>query len=188
MFKLFLKCIFICSLSFAVLFACKNKNNISKINSIDSLKNVLTSVSNKLAEIDSQKIYQMYKEYQNNSVQIKIYFNDKKGNGVWENITQYGVINDPLSQFVDNRGSYLNQIQNSKKQLENLKNDIENNAIAEKQFNIYFKQESDNIKKLDNQVGIAVDQTKSIISLFDTLNPKILVIIENLKKDKKLSK
>lgn len=185
MLKQIFKGLFVCILSLPFLLACKNNYKTSKFNSIDSLKNVLTSINNKLAEIDSQKIYRMYNEYQKNTGQIKIYFNDKKGNGVWECITQYDVINDPLSQFIDNRGNYLNQIQNSKKQLENLKNDVANNAISEKQFNVYFKQESENTKKLDVNVGIAMDQTKNIMGLFDTLNPKILVIIENLKKDRK---
>jgi hypothetical protein len=184
MFKLKSRSFFICFLFLFVLLACRNLKNSPEVRRIDSLKSVLSTVNSKLAEIDSLKIYTMYKDNQNNTMQLGMYFNNKKENGVWECITQYDRVNFIFSDFINNRSLFISQIQKSKKQLDDLRSDFINKSISIKQFNTFFNQESDIINKLNTDVVYSVDQTKNGMALFDTLNPKVLSIIAKLKEEK----
>ncbi len=176
---------FFASLLLLFLFvSCKNLKNSPEVKRIDSLKTILTEVRNKLAEVDSQKIYKTYSDHQNNSLQIKLYFNDKKENGVWENITQYDAINDPLIDFINKRGLFQSQIQQSTKQLNDLRSDFINKTINKEQFIVYYDKEAGIIEKLGNKVETSVNFIKDEMTIFDTLNPKILIIIEKLKAEK----
>jgi len=75
------KIIFTCILFICKLIKCRNSKDSPEIKHLDSLKNVLFLANIKLAEIDSQKISKIFIDYQSNSGQIKLYFNDKKKMG-----------------------------------------------------------------------------------------------------------
>lgn len=181
-----MKCrIIITSLLFVFfLVACNNLKDSQEVKRIDSLRNVLSTVNSKLAEIDSLKVSKILIDYQDNTKQIERCFHGDNQNEIWDCLTQFAEINDILSDFMNKKGNFISQVQKSTKQLDNLQSDFINNTISKKQFNVFFQQESDFIKNLGNNIEISVTHTKAEINRYDTLHPQILNIIEKLKKEK----
>jgi hypothetical protein len=168
----------------SVLAACHNLNTSPEVKRIDSLKYVLFKVNSELAEVDSQKVSKILIDYQNNTGQLERYFDGNDQNKVWDYLTQFAEINEMLSDFMNKRGNFIKQVHTSTVQLENLRSDFINRTISKEQFNVFFQQESDFIKNLNKNVKISVNNSLAGINQYDTLNPKILIIIEKLKKRK----
>ena len=174
--------ILIASLGFA---SCNNNKYKKEISKIDSLYIIIDSIEKTLSTIDTVNIRNIYKEYSENINEIKENFNDKKEDSVWSVITNYGVIKTPLKNYVNDFRGYYNEIKFSKKQLDDLKADIKDGNIKEEKISDYTKNETEAVIKLKELVEINVNGVKEKLKLFDSLNPKVIKIINNLKKNLK---
>lgn len=165
--------------------SCINTKRSKHLKTVDSLYTILDSVESKLYSLDSIKVQNTYTEYKKNIDKIKLYFDDKKDDSTWSTITTYGVIRKPLKEYTKNADIYSEEITFSRKQLDSLKADIKAKNIPEDKIKEYTKSEADAINKLNQQVAITIERVNTSIHLYDSLNPKIIKIIEHLEKTEK---
>lgn len=152
---------------------------------IDSLYIVIDSIEKNLFSTDTVIIKKAFEEYSTNIGLIRDNFNDKKEDSVWSVITTYGLIRKPLKDFIRNYPGYYKEIKYSRNQLDSLKADIENGNIEENKVKEYADYEADAVNSLKILVDISVNGAKEKLKLFDSLNPKVIKVIDKLKKDKK---
>ena len=162
--------------------SCNNNKHPKEIKKIDSLITVIDSIEQNLINADTAKIRSVYNIYLNNIDQIKENFNDKKEDSTWSVITTYWIIRKPLKEFFKKCPHFFNEINFSKKQLDSLKTDINNNNIPENKISEYTKTEADAVNNLMQEVSVSINLVNDRIHLFDSLNPKVIKVIEKLKK------
>ena len=100
-------------------------------------------------------------------------------------MTAYGVINSPLKSFIRDYHGLYKEIRFSENQLDSLKADIQNNNITKEKIQEYIKDETNAVSTLKSRVMICVKYTRDNLKLYDSLTPKIIRVIEKLKKDHK---
>lgn len=162
--------------------SCTSTKNHPQLSTIDSLNLVLDTLEKTLNSVDSAKVNKTFSEYQGNIKKIKEYFDDKKDDSTWSTITVYGVIRKPLKEYKKNISVFSENILYSRKQLDSLKSDIKANNIPEDKIKEYTKAEVDAVYSLKQQVNIIIPHTLETLHLFDSLNPKVIKIIEKLEK------
>ena len=170
-----------------VFYSCNHKTHPKKVARIDSLFKVVDSVEKKLGEVDTINIKKVYKEYLDNLGLISMYFNNKKDDSTWSTITAYGVINSPLKSFVKVYSSLYKEIKYSRKQLDSLKYDIENDNLEKEKIDSYTNNECNAVNTLKMQSFSEANGAIINLRLFDSLNPKVIRVIERLKKVSKLN-
>jgi len=168
--------------------SCKNNNHSKEIKKIDSLYTVIDSIEKNLIKADTAKIKGVFKVYLHNIEQIKEKFNDKKEDSTWSVITTYGIIRKPLKDFLKKIPGFYDEIKFSKKQLDSLKTDIKNNNIPDNKISEYTKTEADAVNNLMQEVNISINLVNARLQLFDSLNPKVIKVIEKLTKNGKNKK
>lgn len=162
--------------------ACKSDKHAKEIKTIDSLYTVIDTIEKNLNSADTIKIKVVFEEYMKNIGQIRDCFNDKKGDTTWKTITSYGIIKKPLKKFLNDYSALYEEIRYSRKQLDNLKADIEGENIQKDTILEYTKNETAAVNSLKQIVNITVKGVKTNLKLFDSLNPKVIRVIEQLKK------
>jgi len=178
---------FICFLLIASIgfTACKSNKHVKEIKAVDSLYTVIDSIEKTLAGIDTTQIRKTYKTYLDNIGLLKKNFKDKKEDSVWSVMTTYGIIKKPLKSFISDYPGYYSEIEYSRNQLDSLKIDINSGNIKDDKIAEYTKTEAEAVNSLKQQVEISVNITKDRLKLYDSLNPKVIKVIEKLKKEGK---
>jgi hypothetical protein len=120
--------------------------------------------------------------------QIRDCFNDNKGDTTWKTIMPYGIIRKPLKNFLNEYSGLYKEIRYSRKQLDNLKADIEGGNIQKDTISEYTKNEVAAVNSLKQIVNITINGVQTNLKLFDSLNPKVIHLIKQLKKDGKINK
>ena len=83
---------------------------------------------------------------------------------------------------------YLSDIDSSRKQLENLKHDVKEKLIDEKEFENYFNIEAKTVNELTFKINKQVDLVLRQFKNFDTVHPYLLKLLEKYPKDKSPNK
>jgi hypothetical protein len=161
---------------------CKNNKYQKEIAKIDSLKTVLNKVEKKLTEIDTNVVHEKYKKYKENMNVISVNYSYNKKDLGWNTICQYGKIEKPLRDFSSEQGDIKKELKFSRKQLDSLKFDIQNGNIEKKEMSEFIESESDAVAEIVQTIKITNENTKTELNRFDTLNPKIEIIIKKIKK------
>mgnify|MGYP001571848723 FL=1 len=168
-----------------LLSACKSYKHQKELQTIDSLNIVIDSIERNLSQADTGRVKKIFAEYTQNLESIKENFDDQKDDSTWPALTAYGIINKPLKNFLKNFNGFCEEISYSRKQLDSLRTDIENGNIPEENISSYSKTEADAVNDLKTTVDLALRDVNDKMHLFDSLNPKIIRIIERLKKNGK---
>jgi len=168
--------------------ACKSGKHAKEVKTIDSLYTVIDTIEKNLNSADTIKVKDVFEEYMKNIGQIRDCFNDKKGDTTWKIITPYGIIKKPLKNFLNDYSSLYEEIRYSRKQLDNLKADIEGGNIQKDTILEYTENEVISVNRLKQIVNFSVDGVQKNLKLFDYLNPKLIHLIKQLKKDGKTNK
>lgn len=168
--------------------ACKSGKHAKEIKTIDSLYTVIDTIEKNLNSADTIKVKDVFEEYMKNIGQIRDCFNDKKDDTTWKAITSYGIIRKPLRNFLNDYSALYEEIRYSRKQLDNLKADIEGENIQKDTILEYTKNEVAAVNSLKQIVNITVNGVQTNLKLFDSLNPKVIQLIAKLKKNGKTNK
>jgi len=162
---------------------CNNPDRSSEIAKIDSLYTVLDTIAVNLKEVDTAGIKTRNTEYWDNINEIKKNYNGTPGDTAWTIVTQYGGIKKTFKKFLFNYHFWEKEIAFSKEQLDSLKYDVENNLITKEDFKKYFKGEEEAVNSLNQDIFFSIKNVDIYSGVFDTLNPKIIKVIETLKKE-----
>jgi hypothetical protein len=168
-----------------ILSGCKPSYITSGIRQIDSLAVSVNDLSLMLSAMDTISMREKYSLYQTSITQMKNFHEDHFEKDEWQSMTQYGNIGKALKVFFQKLPAYRTETAFAKNQLENLKYDLSQKLITREQFSEYFEREKEAVNSLQFFEAYHIAAMTQLES-FDTLYPRIVVIIENHynKKDK----
>jgi hypothetical protein len=160
--------------------ACNNPNE-KEINEINALIAKATETENSLLSIDTSKVFGTKRQLE-------------------ADIESFSEIGDTLSKaeafkVSDIFGSkkkfyrltagypkFIEQIETSKKQLNDLKQDLENGLINKDNYSTYYSDEQIALKDLDLQINKLVIGIDIVVEKYEKDRPELLNLIEKLKQ------
>ena len=158
--------------------SCDNINIKKELKAIDSLNQVIGKADIKIKDIDVEKVKKCQEEVIANLNIIEEYYQDTLPRELIKLLSDYNSIKKPLKRFLDNKEYYDKEIVYSKKQLQNLKQDIEKRLITKEQFQEYYSTEMKAVSDLERDINLYVNTAKTKIDWFNSTNPKIREVIE----------
>lgn len=161
--------------------ACHNKETRIYMSRIDSITAALSEAEMKLAEVNHDSISAKYALYQEYAKKINNdYFKKDVQSPEWKYMTLYHYVRKPFRNIASNHADYLRQITQNREQLDNLKHDIRNNALAPEEIETYIREEKRSaavfVDKIIRQVDAALKEEIN----FDTVHPQILKMLAEM--------
>ncbi len=162
-------------------FSCSKPEKDDMLLKIDSLQTSLKQLEENMQEITIRQAKDMYATYSMNVNKLKKYIDTQKEDSLFIDLKNYSFIRTPLKKFVKKQPKWEEEIAYTRKQLDDLYQDVTTNAISPETFTTYFNSEAEAIAQLNNEIPVYVKHMKEQMVNFDTLNPRIEEIIKNLK-------
>lgn len=165
-----------------ILFSCSNFKHKKEIRIIDSLYCVLDSTEMKMNEIDLDELRSMKSTYMGTIEDFRSCSANKDLDSVWAIVTGFSTIKSYLKKYINEHNNVEAELKFSRNQLKDLKNSLKNNKIPEDSINNYIQLETSSVDVFNKKVIHLIDFTKQGIELYDSLNPQMIEVIEELKK------
>lgn len=166
------------------IFSCKHTNREHNLAKVDSLMVVLEKADNMLkTEINYDSVTFMFNELKNIEEAISpvlIKLTQKEKSDYMQLMSSEKHFKNLIASF----DKYNEELEYSKKQLQNLKFDFENRIIKKEKFNEYLETEKKAVYSLLNSLKTEVYKNKKHFERFYYFNP----IVEKIIVDKKLNK
>jgi len=89
-----------------------------------------------------------------------------------------------LYRLTENYPNFVRQIEFTKTQLENLKQDLENGLIKKEEFSGYYEIEQSALMNLNHEIDKSINGIETAIGKFEIDRPDLLKMIEQKKLDK----
>lgn len=160
---------------------CKNKEQKKNIAKIDSVISKIDSVNIVFSRLKFEKIKSSYELYSSNEGFMKENFNEIRTDENWPLMCAYSNVRKPIKTAFQNYYIIKNDVDTCKKQLENLKHDLKEGIINNKDFNTYFATESQFAKNAVDNVKSKLFLSERYIKKFDSLQPLVNKMIEEFK-------
>ena len=164
--------------------SCKNNIVKSELFAIDSLQGIVINCKKILSEINTDSLTIIKDSIFNGLDYIKTNYNDSLTHETARLLTDYNKIYKTITIFTENSAYYKQELAYSKKQLENLKNDIDKGFATEKKFNEFFAEEYRAVINLEKPIIFSNNAIKTLQGQFILINPKIQDIISELNSKK----
>jgi hypothetical protein len=168
--------------------ACSNKKIEQQVVKIDSLAKVMDSVDIKLKQINRDTIMNRYHTYQITLDTVSKHFKEVKNDVSFKYICAYQEVRKPFKTMSYNYDIYKAEIDSSVKQLNDLRHDIKEKLISDKEFQTFFKNECNSVNAIYFKVSKNVENVARQMKNFDTVHPFLIKLINDHKSGKKTIK
>ncbi len=158
--------------------ACKPLYVRHGLKQLDSLMTQLNETRVMLNTLDTISVQFRYSQYTESIKKINSITDDNFGKDELLVLGQYGQIRKPLKNFTMSMKGFYSEADYSFSQLENLRFDLEKKLISSEKFDEHYAKEKDAVQNFMNQFRILYEEAMSQLNAFDTLYPKVLVIID----------
>jgi hypothetical protein len=173
-----------CIIASLFLGSCAPNLSEDKVKQLDTLAMRVDSLGNQLTTYDSLAIskssIQFYDNYEFISSEMKDTIEPKTA----FMLDQYFALKKAFNYYHQNYSQAKFQIAEEKEQLDDLKKDIENGLIEEKQLTKYLALEKENLSVIENTTTTLNTAVTSINTLFLDMNPAVDSLITAFKKGK----
>jgi hypothetical protein len=171
---------------FTIVFtACNHPNREKRINKIDSLSMVLTKVDSMLTyQINHDDILSRFNELKKNQEAMSPYFL-KLTQKEKSDYDQYTSSEKHFKNLIASFENYKKELEYSNKQINDLREDVNNKAIKKDKFEEFYVIESKAVYNLLNVVKTEVYKTNKHIEKNNLYLPIVLQIIESKSKTNK---
>lgn len=153
--------------------SCGTDKHSGELNRIDSLLAVLDTAETMLNSIDTTQTIASYKVYAVNILKIREGFQSREDSLVWSVITRYGLLRKPLRDYKKHFVNFSNEIETSRKQLDDLKADIRKNIIKTEQIEGYTADEAAFVNYIYLSVKSITENTRMYLDMYIELNPQV---------------
>jgi hypothetical protein len=170
------------------LISCSGKKIEKQVVKIDSLEKIMTSLAQELKEINKDTIENRYQTYKRTNDTLAKHIKELRNDESWKYICAYQNVNEPFESMTLKYYQYQSEIDSSIKQLTDLKHDIKAKLLSDKEFDVYFTNESNSVKSLFEKVGEEIEITVRQMKNYDTVHPYLVKLINNHKSGKKTKK
>ena len=166
---------------------CKNKDQKKNIAKIDSILSKIDSVYIIFDRLQFERLKVSFEAYSANADYLKGNIDEIKTDDNWSLLCAYTDMRKPIKSGFQNYYVIKKEIDTCEKQLLNLKSDVSNGIIGDKDFETYFATEGQFAKNAINKVVSKLMFSEKYLVKFDSLNPLITKLIED-NKNKPLKK
>jgi hypothetical protein len=156
-----------------LLFSSCTKKNQAEINRIDSLMAVMDSSAIKFMTIDTVRIKNIIDSSKHKVKLIREYAPDSLDKQTTILLVDFMQLYEALENFSVDRKNIFPQITFSGKQLENMKYDLSNNAMNEKEFKENFPQEQRAVGELYSAMNMHSYKTSLLIAQYDNMRTRV---------------
>jgi translation initiation factor 2B subunit (eIF-2B alpha/beta/delta family) len=160
---------------------CKSKDQKKNIAKIDSVISKMDSVYIVFNRLKFEKIKSSYELYTANADFLKENFTEIRTDENWPLMCAYSDVRKPIKTAFQNYYIIKNEIDTCEKQMKNLKHDISEGIINNKDFTTYFSTESQFAKNAVDNVKSKLIFAERYIKKFDSLHPIVNKLIEDFK-------
>ena len=165
--------------------ACQNANE-KQIGEIEGLISIIDDTQKTLLSVDTSQVFSAKRQMENDL---------KDFNSTRDTLTKaeafvmdnYYSSKKRIYRLTSNYAKYMQQINFSRKQLEDLKQDLENGLISKKNFSKYYTTEQMAVMDVNSQITEAISGLDVALGKLILDRPDVLKIIEQkkLKADRK---
>ena len=151
-----------------------------EINEVISLQTKLEALNQSFYNVEKDKVNKAKKEYDKNIKQIKkYYFTDTVDVDFVQLMNTYKGIKKLTKSFAKDYNNISSNLITMKKQLENLKHDLEKNVFSIDSIGFFIEVEQNNINKLNENVSSFVIKCDDVIKIDDSLSSKVRSLINS---------
>jgi hypothetical protein len=168
--------------------SCSNKKVEMQILKIDSLARVIDSVDQKLKQINRDTIVNRYHAYQITIDTVSKHFKEVRNDVSWKYICAFQEVRKPFKTMAFNYELFRAEIDSSIKQLNNLKHDVKEKLLSDKEFETFFQNERNSVNAVYFKVSKNVESVTRQMKNFDTVHPYLVKLISDHKSGKKTTK
>jgi len=162
-----------------ILLSCKPTYIKQGIREIDSLSVKVFDAQTRFNEMDTTAIKMKYDLYMESIAKMKNIEDTSFSKEEWHAMTQYGHVRKALRNFIQQMGTFREEINYSNSQLQDLKYDLSKKYISREDFENYIQKEREAIDVFLQRFDMYYYGTINQVVAFDTLYPVIQQVIEN---------
>lgn len=153
------------------------------ISQVESLEKTIFASEQSLQGIDTSKIGNYFRISNENLkfIQENMDTMDKQTAIL---VADYSASRKSLRMFLENYSDVSKELGYSKKQLNDLKTDIEKNLVAEDKFTDYYSAESKSVDKLSELVENLVQWYSSALKMYEAKSPAVERLILQMREEK----
>ena len=161
--------------------ACNQSKTKLQLAQIDSLTLLLDKTELMLKEINSDSITTMLKDVEYKNEAIYNYGHTKLSMKEHSDFFQFKDVEKLFKSYLLDHVKYNNDYNYSRKQLADLKNDVEKHTIKGNKFDEYYQSENTSISNLFNMVKSSLYKVKQSVERYKMFNPNITKLISDRK-------
>ena len=165
----------------ALVFGACNNSNKKEINEVDDLIAKATETEKSLLSLDTSKVFGTKRQLEKD-IATFIKIGDTLTKDEAFKISDIFGSKKKFYRLTAGYPKFINQIEISKKQLNDLKQDLENGLIKKENYTAYYSDEQIALKDLDIQINKLVIGIDAVIEKYETDRPELLKIMEELKQ------
>lgn len=162
--------------------SCKRTKYAKEIAHLDSLQTLLTETDSVLKSIDTVKINACYMEIKNNLNFIQENYKDTMAREMALFLSDYRTMQEAMEEINREQKHYVEELEYSEKQIENLIHDLQKNAIEEEKVREYSADEINVANEIISSVNYISGLAKQELIDFDQKNKRVLEMINELKQ------
>jgi len=166
------------------LFSCTSKADQAKIQSIDTLMLTLNDAEEMLLSVDANLVDEKLNELKEKEDFLKKNLRDSLDKPTALEIGEYFTYGKALRFYKENYSEFMEAINTSRKQLNDLKADVENGLLTDEKFNEYYNNEMRIALEITQNVERAVNGVNVVLPKIDEKQPVIEKIITHIEESK----
>ncbi|MBL4669315.1 MAG: hypothetical protein JKY30_08640 [Flavobacteriales bacterium] len=161
-------------------FTACNTPNEKEIGEVDALLSIVDETEKLFLSIDTARAFAAKRILEVDLAEFNKYADTLKKEEAFKIADIFGG-KRTLYRLVSNYPGFTQQLEMSKKQLTNLKKDLENNLINKENYTSYYGSEQKAIMDLNNKISNAIAGLETVIGKYELDRPELLEIIEDKK-------
>lgn len=162
--------------------ACKNEME-KEVGEVEGLISMVNEIEKTVLSIDTTKAFQVKRQISKDLALIES-LGDTLDREQAFMLDDYYFGKKRLFRFYNNYKDFITQIDYSKEQLNNLKQDLNNGLVTKEKFKEYYLAEQASVMSLNGKVNKSVGGIEESIQKMELQRPDVLALFEELKQKK----
>ncbi|MEI6764501.1 MAG: hypothetical protein WCM76_02600 [Bacteroidota bacterium] len=178
-----LKFYFMSALALLLVQSCGSKADKADIARIDSVYAVVETTGQELNKLNFDTLNTKNEMYKANAKVLTENIYELKNDETWPWICAYGNVRKPFKTMVAEYPKYKSELDTCRKQLNDMKHDLDNGALSKSDFETNFLIECSAVNDLTGRIIKNLNSVKAQLKSFDTVHPAICRIIKEFQEN-----
>jgi len=163
--------------------SCNNAVKKQQLAKVDSLMAVIATASAHLNKINKDTVTKRFQDYKETNKKVFEHYKEYRNDENWKYLCAFQEVRKAFKTVSLNYNTYMNELKTSKKQLEDLKYDVDHKLISKDEFRGFFLIEAQSADRISYKINTQVENVLRQYKNFDTVHPYLLKLIESYPKE-----